>query len=180
MKIKAPIKDKEFERAVIFLIEYMKDGYDNDKPLILHSIQVGLKLLELKQEQEVVIAGVLHDLVEDTNCTIKQIEQKFGKRVGDLVLALTQEKIEDYKERWGVLLNKIKKIGKDAMIIKTVDFYENLPYAKLIKNNEYLREIAWKHNFAMDEMEPFIGDLQIFKDCRAVHQKLFKKLDKNF
>ncbi len=68
-----------------------------------------------------VIAGVLHDFIEDTDCTAGQIEQEFGKRVADLVLALTQEGIEDYKERWNVLLDKIKKIGQDAMIIKVVD-----------------------------------------------------------
>lgn len=179
MKIKAPIKDKEFERAVIFLIEYMKNGYDNNKPLILHSIRVGLRLLDLEQEKEVVVAGVLHDIVEDTNCAIKQIEQEFGKTVADLVLALTQEKIEDYKERWGVLLDKIKNIGKDAMIIKVVDFYENIPFAKLIKNDQYLQEIEWKHNFAMGEMKPYIGELQIFKDCRSAHQELFKKNESN-
>ncbi len=117
MKIEAPIKDKEFERAVIFLIEYTKNGYDNDKPLILHCIRVGLKLLEMGQSQEVIMAGVLHDVVEDTTCTVKQVEKGFGKRVAGLVLALTQEKIEDYKERWGVLLGKIKKIGQDAMMI---------------------------------------------------------------
>ncbi len=177
MKIEAPIKDKALEKAVIFLIKYMKDGYDNDKPLIVHSLRVGLRLLELDQSQDVVVAGVLHDIVEDTSCAIEEIEQEFGRGVADLVLALTQEKIEDYKERWSVLLNKIKKVGKDAMIIKVVDFCENIPHAKLIKDKEYLREIEWKHNFAMGQMEPFIGELQIFKDCRTAHQELFKNID---
>ncbi len=57
--------------------------------------------------------------------------------------------------------------------------YENLPYAKLIKGAEYMRATKWKHKFAMGEMKPYIGKLHIFKDCQALHQKLFKEFDKN-
>ena len=125
-KIKASQKELDIERAIIMLVGCVQENCRNSKPLILHSIRVGMKLLDLNQPTEVVVAGILHDLVEDTNCTTEQIKNAFGKKVSNLVYALTQEKIEDYKERWHVLLGKIKKAGKSAMIMKIVDCNDNL------------------------------------------------------
>lgn len=176
MKIKSPKKDTEIEKAITMVVDCVRKNCRNPKPLILHSIRVGLKLVELKQPQKVVLAGILHDLVEDTNCTLGQIKKEFGPKVANLVSALTQEKIKDYKKRWHILLSKIKKVGRGAMIIKVVDMHENLPYLLLIKNRQELKTILWKHNFAMGELQPYIGNLKIFKNCRQDYKQTFKNL----
>lgn len=176
MKIKPRKIDREMERAIIILTEYVKKKCRNPKPLILHSIRVGLKLLELKQPKEVVIAGILHDLVEDTDCTIGQIRKVFGIKVARLVSGVSQEKIKDYKKRWAILMEKIKKEGKSAMILKLVDMNENLNYIPLVKNREELRQIRWKNNFAMDQLKPYLGNLKIFRECRNDYKKTFNKL----
>ena len=43
-------------------------------------------------DQEVIAAALLHDVVEDTHVTIDEIEEKFGKRVKELVLSETEDK----------------------------------------------------------------------------------------
>jgi len=169
-------QDQEIEKAITMVIDCVREKCTNPKPLILHSIRVGFRLLELKQPINVVLAGFLHDLVEDTNCTVEKIEKEFGQKVSGLTIALAQEKIEDYKERWRVLMSKIKKAGEKAMLIKLLDIEDNLKYLPQVKDNKILKEIQWKHNFAMKELESHLGNLDIFKECRKAHKQLFKKL----
>lgn len=173
MKIEPPKLENEMEKAIIMLVDCIKENCLNPKPLILHSIRVGLKLEELNQPREVVIAGILHDLVEDTNCTTEEIESIFGKKVRDLVHALTQEKIADYKKRWRILLGKIKKQGREAMFIKIVDCLDNLNcYFHLIKNPEAVQSTLWKWRFTIKSLKPYIGDVEIFKKLENNLEKI--------
>lgn len=176
MNVTPPKQDTEMEKAISMVVDCVRKNCRNPKPLILHSIRVGLKLVELKQPKETIIAGILHDLVEDTNLTVNQVKKEFGPRVAKLVSALSQEKIGDYQKRWHVLMAKIRKAGKPAMMIKLIDIHDNLVYLPLIKSPQDLKEIHWKHNFAMGELKPYLGRLKIFRDCRCDYHAIFKKL----
>ena len=178
MKIKSPQELKEIERAIIMLVEHVSKKCLNPKPVILHSIRVGMKLIELKQPNEVIIAGILHDLVEDTDCTMEEIKRDFCKKVADLVSAVTQEKIKDYKKRWHILMDKIKKAGRVAMVIKIVYMNENLPYVRLIKNQETFKITCWKLQFALDSLRPYIGNLKTFKEYEKKYKIITSKTEK--
>lgn len=175
MKVKTKKIDKEIEKAIIMLTDCVKEECRNQKPLILHSIRVGFKLLELEQPKEVIIAGILHDLVEDTNCTIKKIKKVFGSKVSNLVSVVTQNKEKDYKKRWSILMRNIKKVGKSAMIIKLADMNDNLTYISLIKDSKELKKIEWKQNFAMNELRPYLKNMNFFHEYEKSFKKLFKK-----
>lgn len=165
MNIIPPQKDKEIEKAIILLVDCVKKNNRNPKPLILHSVRVGMKLFDLSQPKEVIVAGILHDIIEDTNCKIGQIKKDFGLVVANLISALTQEDIEDYKKRWHVLLNKIKKAGKEAMIIKVVDNNDNLiHYLPLVKDRQTIKESLWKHYFTIASLKPYLADIKVFKE----------------
>lgn len=79
----------EIERALFFLSNALQDSGHNTKPVLLHSIQVAEMLWERGFPQDVVIAAVLHDVVEDTDITIDDVEQSFGHQVAVYVDALT-------------------------------------------------------------------------------------------
>jgi len=57
MKIKPPEEQIDFEKAIVMLVDCVKQGCNNDKPLILHSLRVGFKLWEIGQPNEVIVAG---------------------------------------------------------------------------------------------------------------------------
>ncbi|KKT62469.1 MAG: Guanosine-3',5'-bis(diphosphate) 3'-pyrophosphohydrolase [Candidatus Giovannonibacteria bacterium GW2011_GWC2_44_9] len=161
----SPQTQKEIERAIVFLITKIQERCYNEKPLILHSIKVGLKLMEQNEEKEVVIAGLLHDLIEDTECKIEEIKEEFGKKVAMLVTTCTFDRnIKDYKESWRSLISNIKMAGRDALIIKLIDQMENLPYYILISNDEKKEEVMWKHKFFVDECRDELKGLLVFKD----------------
>ena len=67
--------DQQMEKAITMLAHCVNEECRNEKPLILHGIRIGFKLAELEEPEEVVVAGILHDVVEDTNCKIEEIEK---------------------------------------------------------------------------------------------------------
>lgn len=161
----SPQIQKEIENAIVFLIKKIQERCYNEKPLILHSIRVGLKLMELKEAKDVVIAGFLHDLVEDTDCKSEEIKNEFGKRVATLVAACTFDRnIKDYKNRWHKLVANIKKAGREAIMIKLADQMDNLPYYALVLDSEKKEELMWKHKFFIEECRNHLKELPTFKD----------------
>ncbi|KKS65430.1 MAG: hypothetical protein UV40_C0006G0010 [Parcubacteria group bacterium GW2011_GWA1_42_7] len=171
--------DQQMEKAITMLAHCVNEECRNEKPLILHGIRIGFKLAELEEPEEVVVAGILHDVVEDTNCKIEEIEKEFGPKVAQIVSVVTQEKEEDYKKRWQILMDKIIKNGHPAMILKLADLNDNLNYLPLVKNlKEKLDSIQWKNNFAMSQLEPYLGETELFKRYREGYRKIFERLAK--
>ncbi len=60
------------------------------EPYITHCVAVAAILSELKVPPAVVIAGLLHDTVEDTFVTLKDIDQNFGEEITKLVDGVTK------------------------------------------------------------------------------------------
>ena len=67
----------------------------SDFPYILHPMEVGAIIGTMTESQEVIAAGVLHDVVEDAGISIEEIGEKFGARVMELVASETEDKRED-------------------------------------------------------------------------------------
>ena len=67
----------------------------SEAPYILHPMEVGAIIGTMTDKQEVIAAGVLHDVVEDAGITIEEIGEKFGARVKELVAAETENKREE-------------------------------------------------------------------------------------
>lgn len=76
----------------------------SDAPYILHPMEVGAIVGTMTDSQEVIAAGVLHDVVEDAGITIEEIGEKFGKRVMELVASETENKREELppEETWRI------------------------------------------------------------------------------
>jgi (p)ppGpp synthase/HD superfamily hydrolase len=136
---------KKIESAIIFLVAEVSKYSKNPKPLVLHSVRVGTKLIDMDSPAEVAIAGFLHDLVEDTKCTASTIRKKFGKKVAAYVQAMTMDyKYTDYHERWFEAMQRLKKLGKYALLIKLVDSDDNIPYYSKIMSRKDLVALLWK------------------------------------
>ena len=71
-------------------------------PYILHPMEVAQILSTMTDDQEIITAGMLHDIVEDTDGTLGEIEKRFGKRVAYLVSTETEAKFpsEDAAATW--------------------------------------------------------------------------------
>lgn len=90
----------------------------SETPYILHPLEAAVIVSTMTSDQNVIAAAILHDVVEDTNVTIEEIEETFGKRVKDLVASETEDKMPHIpaSESW-----RIRKEESLALLEKTED-----------------------------------------------------------
>ena len=100
------------EKALNFAINAHKGQVrksEPDKPMIFHPINVGNILKEYGYDENVVAAGFLHDVVEDTIYTIEDIKKEFGDDIASLVLVrLNQIKVYHGKKEKNIQLKLLR------------------------------------------------------------------------
>ena len=101
-------------------------------PYILHPLEVASIAATMTKDEEVLAAAVLHDVVEDTSHTLDEIEERFGKRVAELVAAETENKRDDLppEETWRIRkeesLIDLENSDRDAKILWIADKLSNM------------------------------------------------------
>ena len=87
--------------AIIFATERHSSQYRKGTtiPYIVHPMEVLSILIAMKADTDLLIAGVLHDTVEDTETTIEEIKTNFGTDVARLVGEHSEDKSKTWKER---------------------------------------------------------------------------------
>jgi len=91
--------DQNIRKALKQAAIYHKDGVrkGTDVPYIIHPFEVAMILQENGMEARIIVAGLLHDTLEDTEMTEEQLQEEFGEDILHLVLGAS-EKLEGRKE----------------------------------------------------------------------------------
>lgn len=95
-------------------------------PFIIHPLAVGCLLSDAGEAAEVVAAGILHDTVEDTEVTLAQIEENFGKEVATLVHGCSENKELSWKERKENTIAFLETAPEGVCIVTCADKIHNL------------------------------------------------------
>ena len=139
------------EKAYKIAKEAHKDQVrKSGEPYIIHPLWVGIILADLEMDKETIVAGMLHDAVEDTDMTLDDITKEFGEEVALLVdgvtklgqLSYSQDKLEVQAEN---LRKMFLAMAKDirVIIIKLADRLHNmrtLEFMTPAKQQEKARE----------------------------------------
>lgn len=94
-----------------------------ESPYILHPMEVGAIVGTMTNDQEIIAASILHDVVEDAGITMEEIGEKFGERVMKLVASETEDKREDLppEDTWRIrkeeTLEVLKNTNDDAVLM---------------------------------------------------------------
>ena len=104
--------------AVVFAVK-AHDGMRRKKsesPYILHPMEAAVIVGTMSNDQNLIAAAALHDVVEDAGVSIEEIEERFGKRVRELVASETEDKRADIppSETWRVRKEESLAVLKNA------------------------------------------------------------------
>ena len=122
-------------RAALRLAERAHRGQlrkGSEVPYVLHPVAVAMLLLAAGADEDLVCAGFLHDVVEDSDTTLRGLDEQFGPRVARLVAAVTERKVADDGSRipWDVRRNDtiahLEHADDDVRALKAADLAANL------------------------------------------------------
>jgi guanosine-3',5'-bis(diphosphate) 3'-pyrophosphohydrolase len=101
---------------------------DGVTPYFAHVVRVNWILRDLFhiKDTPTIIAAILHDVVEDTDTDIEEIEELFGGTIAQYVDLLTKNQALPKREREREYDNKLENAPENVQIAKLADLYDNL------------------------------------------------------
>lgn len=135
---------REAHESINQLRKFSKPGVIT--PYMVHPLRVSKILMRFTDDEEIIAASLLHDVVEDTPITNDTIRKTFGNRVADLVDEVTDISVpEDGSRatRKGIDRDHLASASPDGKMIKLADLIDNT--SDIVKNSPkfaplYLRE----------------------------------------
>lgn len=112
-------------------------------PYIAHPIRVAESVRGIAgiADHEVVMAALMHDLIEDTDCEYDDLRKRFGTRVADLVATLSGDMRLPKPERRAEVIERVRHAAREAKVIRLADRLDNLldmAGFSLARKQEYL------------------------------------------
>ncbi len=128
------------EAARLHRDQYRKDILKT--PYITHLIGVMILLSSVTQDEDVLVAGLMHDSLEDVpDYTPEKLAATFGSRVTDIVLGVTEfhklkkEKAPSWKEEKDAYLANLRDAGDESLLVSLADKIQNTRgYIELLNN----------------------------------------------
>ena len=129
---------KDYDRAAVGQAYRLAERKHRDQkrssgePYIIHPLSVAANLVDLGMDTQSVVAGLLHDVVEDTDCTLEDIVQEFGQEAALLIDGVTKLDKIPFSSREEEQAENLRKMlmamAQDirVIIIKFADRMHNL------------------------------------------------------
>ncbi len=100
-------------------------------PYLTHLFSVATILSEYTRDEQVIIAGLLHDTIEDTDYTFEELEGEFGREVRDIVYFVTEVKVQgdkriSWKPRKDAYIALLEDANREALFVSAADKIHNL------------------------------------------------------
>jgi (p)ppGpp synthase/HD superfamily hydrolase len=100
-------------------------------PYITHLFAVAMIASDYTDNEDVIVASLLHDTLEDTDYTAEELQDDFGGTVKDIVLGVTEQQKDDaekkpWKERKNEYVKQLKKAPEGSLIVSAADKIHNM------------------------------------------------------
>lgn len=142
------------------------------KPILFHDIRVGLYLYEQGYSKEIVLAGLLHDMLEWSGANEEMLRQEFGDRITKLVRANTKDdSIVDKIEKTHELVQRCIAAGQEALIIKAADTLDSYKWYSSQNNTQELEYCA-RNAKAILDLKPGDFDDNVFEELKFWQEKM--------
>ncbi len=184
------------EKAIIFAAS-AHNGIKRkgkNRPYILHPIEAMTIVGGLTEDEDILAAAVLHDVVEDTDIGPEVIEQEFGERVKLLVMAESEDKMRDipfeasWEDRKKATIDHLGGLDRDAKLICLGDKLANI--REMCRDYDLLGDTLWIRFNQKDKsmhawyywsvfrvLEKEFGDVAPIREYRELLEHVFGSIE---
>lgn len=150
-------------------------------PYIVHLYEVSIILKAEHAPEDVLIAGVLHDTVEDTNTTLDEIAELFGNDIADIIAIESEDKSLPYIERKAEHMARVAASSRKSKMVNCADKLSNLRSIyldSLYDENIWKRfngskeEIQWYYCTALEALSA-LKNTEMYKELKGYYNTLF-------
>ena len=163
----------QIEEAIEVAAEAHQGQYrkGTDTPYITHPYAVGLILMEAGCTEAVIIAGILHDTVEDTDLTLEFIRERFGEDIADIVDGCSEDKALRWRARKTERIEALKTATPEVCTVTCADKLHNL--RTIISEYDLIGDAVWDrfHGGVEDQAWYYRSILGAIADRDATLQK---------
>ncbi|MDP2812407.1 MAG: HD domain-containing protein [bacterium] len=173
------------EKAYRFMLKahgQQKRKTDNS-PYVIHPLMVAKKLAQLDFPDTVIVAAMVHDILEDTDVTEQTLRQELGDEVVDIILPLSEDKSLEWEERKERYIEDVKNASIESKAVAIADKIHNLE--SLLATYKDLGPNIWtKFNRGKEQKMHFEEEmLKVFKNTWqnpmiAEYEKLLEQVKK--
>jgi len=153
-------------KAIYFAKKY-HDGQlrKSGEPFYTHPLEVAYMISDYNLKTDVITASILHDIIEDTEVTVRMIQDTFGQRIAEMVDRLTRDRPDGSKLSVGEILNNsYQEKDREVLLIKLFDRLHNMQTLG-VKSPEKIKKIA-------DETLLIFIALAMYLEVVEIKQKL--------
>src|SRR4051794_27195355 len=162
---------------------------NTDIPYITHPVAVGMMLLKAGYSEEIVAAGILHDTVEDTPLTLKDLKKEFGANIAEMVEGSSEpDKSLPWKNRKEHTIEFLKTASEEIRAVVCADKLHNI--RSIIRDYKKMGEEVWKKFNAGREQQKWYytnvveslgtqSTFDLLKELRNEVDRLFEEMSKD-
>jgi (p)ppGpp synthase/HD superfamily hydrolase len=154
---------------------------NNITPYIFHPCEAAMIASFMTEDEDVLIAVLLHDTVEDTDVTLDDIRREFGDHVAELVAGETEDKMQEMSasDSWMIRkqrsLEHLRTAGRDVKIMWLADkvsnirsfsdlFYKEGPAMWTRFNMRDVKQQEWYYRTIADYVADELGDTIAYRE----------------
>ena len=140
-------------------------------PYITHPYAVGLILMEAGCPETVIIAGILHDTVEDTDLTLGFIQERFGEDIAGIVDGCSENKALRWRARKTERIEALRNASPEVCTVTCADKLHNL--RTIISEYDVIGDAVWErfHGGVEDQAWYYRSVLEAISERDAALQK---------
>lgn len=152
-------------------------------PFIFHPLAVGCLLNDAGEDADTIIAGILHDTVEDTDVTLDDIRERFGEHIANLVAGVTENKTLSWERRKEATIDELQTAAEKVCIVTCADKIHNLQVSMdgikeegedfFVHFKRGYHDQKWYYGKVKDVLERRIPNHPLFKMYKDVYDKVF-------
>jgi len=184
---------KQIENAIKYILKHHANQYrkGTNIPYVTHPISAAMALQSSGIiDENVIVATLLHDVLEDTSVSYEELKDAFSERIADLVASVSENKQKSWEARKLHAIEALETCSYETKLIALADKFHNMSTMREDLNiygnqlwsrfNKPFEFQKWHYTRILEVLshDERIKELKIFKDLEKLTSDVFGELTK--